>query len=83
MIKNFLVYKECVSQMIEIYKIMLICLVITGQVIYYKIMIDIHRNMLVIILLEVLKVVISKQKQLSFMELTHKQILNNFLSLKV
>jgi len=58
---------------------------ISGQVIYYKIMKDIHRNiyMRIDIVLEVAKVGLSKQKQLSFMELIHKQILNNILILKV
>jgi len=44
---------------------------------------DIHRNMVIGSILEVVKMILSKQQQLSFMELIHKQILNNILSLKV
>jgi len=73
---------ECLLKMIEINKIMLVWIFYPGQE-YCKVMMDIHRNMEVNILLEVVKTSISKQKQLSFMELIHKQILNNILSLKV
>jgi len=46
---------------------------------------DIHINNtgMVHIVLEVVLLGLSKQQQLSFMELIHKQILNNILSLKV
>jgi len=49
--------------MIEKNKIMLVCLVMTGQV-YYKIMMDIHTKInIVIIILQVVKIGISKQQQ--------------------
>jgi len=64
-------------------KILLGCIVITGQVLD-KVMMVIHRKVfMVIIILEVVKIIFSKQQQLSFMELNHKQILNNILILKV
>ena len=79
---------EWVLKMIEMNKIMLICIVITGQVItgqviYYKVMMNIHRKVFGDIILEVVKISLSKQQQLSFMELIHKQILNNIIILKV
>jgi len=83
MIKISLVYMDWILKMIEINKIMLICIVVTGQVIYYKVMMDIHRQINMIIILEVVKICSSKQQQLSFMEIIRKQILNNILSLKV
>jgi len=64
---------EWVLEIIEMNKIVLGCIVITGQV-CCKVMMDIHRNiniMMMIILLEVVKVVLSKQQRLSFMELIH------------
>jgi len=83
MITILLILVKCVLKIIEMNKILLGCLVITGQVIYWEVMMDIHRNILMVIVLEVVKIVISKQQQLSFMELIHKQIQNNILSLKV
>jgi len=62
MIHILLVYLEWVLEMIEMNKIMLICIVITGKVIYCKVMMDIHRKM-VIILLQVVKVACLKQQQ--------------------
>lgn len=49
--------------MIEINKIRLGCLEITGQVIYYKVMMVIHRKNMVGIILQVVKMIISKQQQ--------------------
>jgi len=66
MIISLLIYKECLLQMIEMNKIVLVCLVHTGSVIYCKVMMDIHRNiglMIGIILLQVVKVKTSKQQQ--------------------
>jgi len=82
MIDVLLIYLVWILKMIETNKIMLNCIVMTGQVLD-KVMMDIHMKKMVIIILEVVILVLSKQQQLSFMELIHKQILNNILSLKV
>jgi len=82
MIIILLIYGQCIFKMIEMNKIGLVWIVITGQVID-KVMMDIHKKIRMVIILEVVKIVLSKQQQLSFMELIHKQILNNILILKV
>ena len=62
MMNILFIYLECILKMIEINKIMLIWIVITGQVIYYKVMMDIQRKMnMVIILSEVVKIYFLKQ----------------------
>jgi len=60
-----LVYKEWVLKMIEINKILLICIVNSGQVIYYRVMMDIHRNinMLIGIILQVIKMMEGLKQQ--------------------
>jgi len=85
MMNILLIYGEWILKIIEMNKIVLLCMKVTGQVIYYKVMMDIHRKMknMIIIVSEVVKIGLSKQQQLSFMELIHKQILNNILSLEV
>jgi len=82
MIIILLIYGQCIFKMIEMNKIGLVWIVITGQVID-KVMMDIHKKIRMVIILEVVKIVLSEQQQLSFMELIHKQILNNILILKV
>ena len=55
-------------EMIEINKIMLVWIVKNGQV-YCKVMMDTHTKMkMMIIVLEVVKIVISKQQQYNFMD---------------
>jgi len=64
MIKILLVYKKCKLKMMEMNKIMLgLIIIITGQVIYWLIMMDIRRNIIGIIVLEVVKIHLSKQQQ--------------------
>ena len=56
---------EWILKMIEINKIMLICIVHPGQVINYKVMMDIQRKIIdvIVIILQVVKMNISKQQQ--------------------
>ena len=64
MINVLLIYLECVFIMIEINKMILVCIVITGQVIYYKVMMDIQINMnMVDFVLQVDKIEGLKQQQ--------------------
>jgi len=68
--------------MIEMDKIMLVWIIITGKV-FQEVNLDIQRNLKMVIMLQVVKMVISKQQQLSFMELIHKKILNKILIVKI
>ena len=67
-----LLYKKRINilKIIEINKIMLVCIVNTGQVIFYKVMMDIHIKIKMVIILSLVeKIGISKQLILNFMEL--------------
>ena len=80
MMNILLGYLEWGYRITDIWKIMLGCLVLTGQV-YWLVLMDIQQQIILvgIVLLGVTKLKVSKQQPLSFMEWRHRSDCNSWL----